>query len=303
MGKRNNSGINRKVNKLHSKRNGNSNMVRAKMSNPLRNQFSRSHMIVPPVFRTTCGIDYFGSHAAGISRLTFAVSANSAHLPFNSALVAANGITINAAGFSPYTGSVYTTMQPQGFSNLCGSAATYLNYRVLGSKIKLRLIPTAGQDSIVATVNQVSTGEQWNTSVWTGAEAPYASRARTFTNSESNGAIVQKFSSAEAFGVPVTAITDGVEYAGSFNTSPENEWNWIVNMQSINNNTSGVMGILIEVEYEIEFWNPVTGGLNDTLLKRKVIGVGDVADSSSTPIIREEPDYLIVGGKKFLATF
>jgi len=74
-------------------------------------------------------------------------------------------------------------------------------------------------------------------------------------------------------------------------------------MQSINNNTSGVMGILIEVEYEIEFWNPVTGGLNDTLLKRKVIGVGDVADSSSTPIIREEPDYLIVGGKKFLATF
>jgi len=273
--------------------------------NPLRNQFSRSHMVVPPIYRTTCGIDYFGYHATGVNKLTFAVSANSAHVPFNSALIVTNGISINAAGFAPYTGCVYTTMQPQGFSNICGSAATYLNYRVLGSKIGMRLIPLSDLDSVVIAINQVSTGEQWNTSVWTGAEAPYSAKTHTFTVAESNRLITQKFTSAEAFGVPEIAIRDGLEYAGSFNTSPENEWNWIINLQSISTNTNETMGIFLEVFYDIEFFNPVTGGLNDVLLKRarpQVVAPTPadlgVLSSAVTPLSKDEMDYLMVGGIK-----
>jgi hypothetical protein len=236
------------------------NMGSITMSNPVRGQFSRSHMVVPPVFKTTLGIDFFGYYSSTLNKVTVGVSANSLHVPFNSALVATNSYHIAA---SPYTGSVYTTMQPQGFSNLCGSAAPYLNYRVLGSRIKFKLIPLALADSTVATINQVSTGEQWNTSVWTGAEGPYASRTAVFSASEPDRSITQHFSSAEAFGVPDIAIKDDLVYAGSFNTSPETEWNWIINIQSVSTNTTEPIGVFIEVEYDAEFFNPATGGLND----------------------------------------
>jgi len=244
-------------------------------------------------------------NTSGLNKVTFAISANSAHVPFNSALIVTNGISINAASFSPYTGSVYTTMQPQGFTNLCGSAAPYLNYRVLGSKIGLKVIPLAIEDACVVSINQVSTGEQWNTSVWTGAEAPYSSKTMTFTSSEANRQLSQKFTSAEAFGVPEIAIRDGLEYAGSFNTSPENEWNWIVNIQSVLSSTTVLTGLFVEVQYDIEFFNPVTGGLNDVLLKRARLH--DVAStpvepgvlsSAVTPLSKDEMDYLMVGGIK-----
>jgi hypothetical protein len=250
-------------------------------------------MIVPPVYRTTCGIDYFGYHAAGVNKLTFAISANSLHLPFNSVLVALNGISINSAGFTPYTGSVYSTMQPQGFSNLCSAASPYLNYRVLGSKISLSMIPIAISDAIVVTINQVSTGEQWNTSVWTGAEAPYASKTLSFTSSEANRRVSQKFTSGEAFGVPESAIRDDLAYAGAFNTSPASEWNWIINIQSIGTNTSESIGIFVEVQYDTEFFNPVTGGLNDVLLKKA---------STASPIIpfKDELDVITVNNEKYV---
>jgi len=248
-------------------------------------------MIVPPVYHTSCGIDFFGHYNTAISHTTFAVSANSAHVPFNSALIVTNGISINAAGVSPYSGSVYTTMQPQGFSNICGSAAPYLNYRVLGSKIRLKLIPIAVSDSAVVTINQVSTGEQWNTSVWTGAEAPYSSRTGVFTSSECDKFLTQKFTSGEAFGVPEQAIRDDLEYAGSFNTSPSNEWNWIINMQTISTNTSDPIGVFVEVIYDIEFFNPVTGGLNDVLKS------GAKFTDNVIPT-KAEMDYLMVGGVK-----
>jgi len=247
----------------NNNKNINKNMSTTRMINPLGSQFSRSHMIVAPIFRTSCGIDYFGYHTAGLNKQTFAISGNSLHLPFNSALIVTNGISINAAGFTPYTGSVYTTMQPAGFLNLCGNAAPYLNYRVLGSRIKIKFFPLSLEDTVICTTNLVSTGEQWNTSVWTGAEAPYASRTASFTASTNDRALQQNFTSAEAFGVPEIAIRDGVEYAGAFNTSPENEWDWIVNLQSISTNTTASVGVLIEINYDVEFWNPATGGLND----------------------------------------
>jgi len=261
-------------------------------------------MIVPPVFRTTCGIDFFGYYAAGVNKKTFAISANSAHIPFDSALVVINGISIAASGTTPYTGSVYTTMQPQGFSNLCGTAAPYLNYRVLGSNIGIKMIPIAVSDAVVVTVNQVSTGEQWNTSVWTGAEAPYASRTGVFTSSTPDKYVRQKFTSAEAFGVPEMAIRDDLAFAGSFNTSPQNEWNWIINMQSISTNTTEPMGIFVEVQYDIEFFNPVTGGLNDVLKKHSLKNeVKTHADSQMSSVVLDdyERDYLVVGGKKYVS--
>jgi hypothetical protein len=257
------SSSNRRLTKRKPRRDQNTNMAATRMSNPIRNQFSRSHMIVPPIYRTSCGIDYFGYHSSGLNKVTFAVSANSLHLPFNSALIVTNSLSINAAGFSPYTGSVYTTMQPQGFTNLCGSAAPYLNYRVLSSKIGLKLIPITEADTVVATINQVSTGEQWNTNVWTGSEAPYASGTCVYTVSESNRQLTQRFTSAEAFGVPEIAIRDNLSYAGSFNTSPENEWNWILNIQTVNTDSTQYIGIFLEVQYDVEFFNPATGGLND----------------------------------------
>jgi hypothetical protein len=218
-------------------------------------------MVVPPTFRTTLGIDFFGYYASGQNKVTTEISANSLHLPFNSTLVATNGTHITA---TPYTGSVYTTMQPQGFSNLCGSAAPYINYRVLGSKISYNLIPIDEADTIVATINQASTGEQWNTSVWTGAVAPYAAHTRIFTTSECDRPIVQKFSSSEAFGVPETAIRSDVNYAGSYNTSPSNEWSWVINFQTINTSSTQYIGVFVTIEYDVEFFNPATGGLNDT---------------------------------------
>lgn len=230
------------------------------MVNPMSGQFSRSHLVVAPVFKTTFGIDFFGYYTSTLNKKTFAVSANSLHLPFSSVLVVANSLQLGA---TPYTGSVITTMQPQGFSNLCGSATPYLNYRVIASRIKVKFIPVALSDAVVVTVNQVSTGEQWNTSVWTGAEAPYSTRTAVFTASECDKSISQGFKSAEAFGVPETAIRDDLTYSGAFNTSPANEWNWIVNLQTIGTNTSESMGVYVEVEYDTELFNPTTGGLND----------------------------------------
>jgi len=274
------------------------------MVNPLSNIFGKSHMVVAPVFRTKCGIDFFGYHAAGMNKNTFGVSGNSAHLPFYSALVQTNSYSINSASFTPYTGSVYSTMQPQGFTNICYSSALYLNYRVLGSKIKVRFIPLAISDTVVCTVNQVSTGEQWNTSVWTGAEAPYAGKTHTFTSSENNKSLIVKYSSAEAFGVPEIAIRDGQEFAGAFNTSPQNEWNWIINTQTVGTNTSSSVGIFLEIEYDIEFFNPITGGLNDVLKSRNLkneVKAHDDGIASSVVLDDYERDYLVVGGKKYIS--
>jgi hypothetical protein len=244
--------------------------------------FSRYKMPFPDIFRTNMGCAFMGTMpAATATSGYFYVSGNSLSYPFNSTMVYATR-SINYYSATGYSGESYSTVQPEGFTALCGTTKMYQNYRVTGSKITVQLAPTSTADNILLVVGATSIGTTSTTTIWTASEAPLSSKAQTFTSFECDKRIVRRLSTQRVFGVPAATVqTD--PYAGSYNTSPTAEWAWVIQWQVVDNTTTNaIMGVNVQVEYQVEFFKPTTGGLPDTYAKKvEVIEDNDPPGSSS----------------------
>jgi len=197
----------------------------------------------------------------------FYVSGNSAHTPFNSTQAAASR-TINYYSATGYSGDSYASVQPEGFSAICSNTSIYHAYRVHGCKISVSFNPTSTADNIFASINVAQTGTNSTTTIWTSAEAPFSTKLATFTSIQQNKPLVKALPTHRVWGVAERAVSDDDGFGASYNGSPSNEWCWIVQWQNIDNTTTNaIMGLRVEVEYDIEFYAPAVGALPDTLLR------------------------------------
>jgi len=240
--------------------------------------FNSTHEMVPPVFRTACSCQFAGTlPAATPARSYFLVSGNSAHIPFASALVGSFN-SVNTLSASGYASEVYNTTQPQGFSAICSNISMYLRYRVTASRIKFKFMPTSTADNMFAVVNTVTTGANPNTTVWTAAEAPNASKMQEYATTSPNPYVTKTCTTSHVWGVNEAGVRQELNYSGAYNTSPPFEWAWVINYQIVDNTvTNAIMGFIVSVEYDIEFFAPQTGGVPDTFSS-----TADVSHSSTT---------------------
>jgi len=253
------------------------------MVNPAKNSFSRHHDIVAPVFRTACGISFAGTLPSSSSnRGYFLVSGNSLHIPFASTLAVANQ-TVNTLGVTALAGEAYNTVQPQGFSSICSASAVYGAYRVISARIIVEFQPISAADSMYVCISTVINGENPNTTLWTASEAPNASNVKLYIAYSPGKPLSKTCTSARAYGVKEAAIQDVPAYGAFYNSSPSSEWCFVVNYQTVTGSaTAGVTGFNVRVEYQCEFFQPNTGGLVDTLSKKRDVNSSDSSSKSSS---------------------
>jgi len=195
----------------------------------------------------------------------FYVSGNSAHIPFNSTMAAATR-SINYYSATGYSGDSYSAVQPEGFTAICSNTSIYRAYKVHGSRISLSFNPTSTADNIFASITAAQINTNSTTTIWTSAEAPFSTKLATFTSIQQNKPLVKSLKTAKVWGVPSNTVSIDDGFGASYNGSPGNEWCWVIQWQNVDNTTTNaIMGIRVEVEYDIEFYSPATGALPDTL--------------------------------------
>lgn len=232
------------------------------MTNPMATRFSNNHMVVPPVYRTKVGTCFAGTlPAASSARQTFLVSGNGLCHPFYSYL------TGNSfASTVGYYGAVPATISPEGFSALCGASQTYQRYRVLSSTIRVQYAPLAQTDVLFAVCGSATSGTADNTTLWTAAETPHASKVIMFSSATPNTTLSNNLSTRDQFGIPESAIRDNDNLGSYYNTTPVQEWAHVINIQTASNLvTAAIIGFAIRVEYDVEFYTPLTGALPENL--------------------------------------
>jgi len=254
--------------------------------NPLRNiKFGR---IVPPSYRTKMSICWNGTAPATTAAHDyFAVSINSLHIPFNSTLAAALR-TVNSVGMTGTVSEVYSTAQPAGFTQICGSSALYAKYRVYSSKITSNCYVTNGSDTMVATINTVNTGTGPNTAVWTAQGSPNCSRLQDYGLYKKPNPIVNFVNVKDLFGVDHEAIKSDDLFSSAGTASPANEACWVINFQNCAITTFlGIVMWNIKVEYDCEFFFPITGNLPDTVSSSSSVA----KDAEVEDIIKVNSNY------------
>jgi hypothetical protein len=279
----------------HNKK-SNTSRVSHSMVNPERSRFSQTHRFVAPTFRTKMLISFpCQLPSSSAKKGYFAISGNSMHVPFASTLASTIG-TVNSIGFTPYNGEVYNTVQCAGYSAICSNTAPYSAYRVLGSKIKVDVTPSANSDQIIVVLGTVLTTQNSPTTIWTAIDAPNSSTPHTFSVYYKQPTLVKSARTSELFGVTDAAVRDVGQYSGLVSTSPSNEWCWIVNYNTMDDAiTSATMGWIFRVEYDVEFYFAATGDVPDTLrLNADAISKNAISDGFSDPI-----DIITIAGKKY----
>jgi len=260
-------------------------------------RFSYTHMPFAPVFRTKMCCTWAGTLPAGSATSGyFYVSGNSAHTPFNSTQVAATR-AISYYSVTGYQSESYSTTQPEGYSAICSSTGPYYAYRVLASHIKVKFAPTSTADNMFASVNCNQTGQQSTTTIWTNDSSPYSTGMKSFTSIEQKYWLTKSMSTGQLFSVPQSAIRTGDAWIAEYNASPTNEWCWVIQWQVVDNTTTNaIMGIAIQVEYDIEFIQPNTGALPDTFKAPKI--VVEPRTPAESPVAVDKFD-LVLDGKAY----
>jgi hypothetical protein len=257
-------------------------------------RFSSTHRFVAPIFRTKMLISFpCQLPASSAKKGYFAISGNSMHNPFASSLATTIN-TVNNIGFTPYNGEVYNTVQCAGYSAICSPTAPYSAYRVLGSKLKVDVTPSANSDQIIVVLGTVLTTQNSPTTIWTAIDAPNSSTPHTFSVYYKQPTLVKSARTSELFGVSDDAIRDVGQYSGLYATSPSNEWCWIVNYNTMDDAvTSATMGWIFRVEYDVEFYFPATGDVPDTLRLD-----ADHHSKCEEPL-SESVDVITIAGKRY----
>jgi hypothetical protein len=229
--------------------------------------FSKDKLPFSPRFRTKMACAFIGTlPSSTASNGYFYVSGNSAHTPFNSAQAYATR-TINYYSATGYSGDSYSAVQPEGFSAICSNTSVYKAYRVHASKISVSLNPTSTADNLFLSINAAQTGTNSTTTIWTSSQSPFSTKLATFTSIEQARPVTKLLNTHHVWGVPQSAISVDDGFGASYNGSPGNEWCWVVQWQIIDNTaTNAVMGVRVELEYDIEFYSPASGALPDVLL-------------------------------------
>jgi hypothetical protein len=264
---------------------------------------SKDKLPFSPRFRTKMHCAFIGTlPSSTASNGYFYVSGNSAHVPFNSAM-AYSTRTINYYSATGYSGESYSTVQPEGFSAICSSAAPYHAYRVHGSRMSVTFNPTSTADNLFASINAAQTGTNSTTTIWTSSQSPFSSRLGTFTSIEQAKPIVKALRTAHVWGQPESAITADDGYGAAYNGSPGNEWCWVVQWQIVDNTTTNaVMGIRIEMTYDIEFYAPASGGLPDVLYATKLLSEHSASEAKDKSLDEEYVPVLSVAEFNGLTT-
>lgn len=232
------------------------------MVNPMATRFNSNHMVVPPIFRTKVGTCFAGTlAAASASRQTFTVSGNGLCHPFDTYVT---GNTFSTT--TGYYGANATTISPEGFSALCGASQTYQRYRVLSSTIRVQFAPLSQTDVLFAVCGSATAGTTDNTTLWTAAESPHASKVIMFSSATPNTNLTNHLSTKDVYGIPESTIRIADSYGSYYNTTPNSEWIHVVNYQTASNLvTAAIIGFAIRVEYDVEFYTPLTGALPENL--------------------------------------
>jgi hypothetical protein len=214
------------------------------------------------MFRTKIGTCFAGTlAAASASRQTFQVSGNGLLHPFDTY---ATGNSFSTT--TGYYGANPANISPEGFSAICGAAVVYQRYRVHSSTVHVQFAPLAQSDVLFVCTGSVTAGTADNTTIWTAAESPHASKVIMFSAATPNTNLSNHLLTSAIYGVPENTIRVNDSFGSFYNNTPASEWAHVINYQTASNLvTQAIIGFAIRVEYDVEFYSPLTGALPENL--------------------------------------
>lgn len=239
-----------------------------------------------------------GDIASGSSTGSYTVELNDIVHPFNTADTLPNLVNSSAA------------WDPTGLQNLLYNSNTstglYFYYRVLATKIKFSVQPTAITDVLDVSIAPTNQGGVYGAFA-TGASGPQGRKMVATTNNNTrsntlnlNTDVMKVVGIKELAGATFTPATDG-----SYSVSPTNNMLYSINWYARVNLSSPVQ-YWVSIQYKVYFFGRVDTPLLEavklkTSLKNITRSFQEEEKSTvKSPVIKE--DYIVVGDKKYVAT-
>jgi hypothetical protein len=214
-----------------------------------------SHNVIAPRYVTSLQHAFTGTLSTS-NTYEFGVSGNSAYKPSNVVTVSPCGNFIGAG-----TGALYPnttalgSLQPNGFGVLAYNL--YGSYRVRASSIKVTA--TCATVPIRVTVVPVSTYAYLSSTDGQAAQSqPYSKTKLVLPNGTGRDAtIYHKMDTPTIYGISETQMKADEKFAALVSTSPVQAWTWITYIDNCFNNSNCSVTCEVQVNYEVEFWDPL----------------------------------------------
>jgi len=219
----------------------------------------KAHNSFPPRYVTSLQTG-FGGTLTTQNNYTFNFLGNGIDLPFSTASLPGSALGFLSAGYglpTPNTTSL-NSMQPVNKSIL---ALSYSTYRVRASSVKLSV-----QSYVYpAIVTVLPTHNLYTTaSTELAQSAPYSkTKLVTQYSGSKDNTIYSKMDTKTIWGATETQFIAAVDFAAPTSGNPQNAWYWNINIKNTLDNSSAMpVYVLLEVNYEVEFWGPQNGDVN-----------------------------------------
>lgn len=215
--------------------------------------------VFPDILRTTirnsCGVNWLGT--AGATE-AYAIGGNLLHNPLSAGPI---------SGAFPITAGTATTIYGLGnilsVDSVISASAPYLQYRILGSKIKAQTQITnivsvnvgANMCLLAADGNTIPNFGNVNTlTLGEMKEMPY-SKSTAVTNTKDKGVIVyHSMRTCKMAGLKNESSCEEGVYAGSQGTNPIFTWYWVATWHPTSSGNTPAT-TTFQVDYDIEFFN------------------------------------------------
>lgn len=213
----------------------------------------------PQRFRTIMQCAFDGYIPVGSGGTTYYIRGNSLYLP------AFGGSWPNAL-------PAVATINPTGYGNLV-NATFFQQWRVLGSRISVQLMPEAAVDTTIITVTPSFLANQ--------PSSPELAMAQQFTKDRevsesqplSSQTVVNKMTTHRLLGVRKQAVLDDLsgQFYGGVAVYPSNLWYWVINYTNANRSvTINKTPYRVRIEYECELFGDATADNLELFRKRDV---------------------------------
>jgi hypothetical protein len=206
----------------------------------------------PQRWNTSIRVAIMGNLTAATTPAVYFARGNAANTPFL------------GGGWPGVLTSSITSLNPAGFKNLCSNVGPYNNYRVFGSKIRVRFVASAATDLITYTVTPGNTG-----SAPSGVPDALAEPRTKSTRTQGGASLTEikhSMLTSTFLGLGPLSVRDdftGV-LTGAYNSQPSAQFYWYVGWSTSNGGTLGAaMSYEVEIIYDLEFFNLNAGALLD----------------------------------------
>lgn len=190
----------------------------------------------------------------------FNFAGNGLTYPFSTSALPGSTSGFLSAGYgapTPNTTSL-NSMQPVGKPVL---ALSYAAYRVRASSVKI----TCHSYVYPCVITVLPTNTLYsNTSTELAQAAPYckSSVVTQYAGSKEN-TIYHKMDTKTIFGCTENQFTSQTDFSAPTSGNPTNAWYWNICIQNMLDNSSAIpIFIKVDVNYEVEFWDPQNSDVN-----------------------------------------